>query len=120
MMIVKFIRLCFFLLFIVLLAKMGVMTYLQPETRTTEKRQLSKFPEPPKTIKEINAWPQAVDTYLDEHIHNRLLQVRLFHLVRNLIGVSPQHSVIFGKDGWLFGDIEGLLDDYRNTSLFSE
>lgn len=119
-MVVKIIRLCLFLLFVIFLTTMGVMTYLNPETRTTENRELSTFPEQPKTSKELGAWPKAVDTYLNEHIHNRLLQVRLFHLVRNLIGVSPQHSVIFGKDGWLFGDIEGLLDDYRNTSLFSE
>ncbi len=93
-----------------------------------EKRKLAQLPEFPKTIADINKFPQLFDKYYADHFGLRYLFTEYYKLVKYNISDSPSRDVTIGKNGWLFlgstkrsynryGDPIG---DFRNINLFSQ
>lgn len=102
------------------------------EISEIEKRKLSKAPEIPATIKDIEKFPKLFDEYYSDHFGLRDWFVNRYKLLKYNIGDSPSKDVLIGKDGWLFlGSIKkrasGYFDPYydpigdvRNINLYSK
>jgi len=92
-----------------------------------EKRKLAQLPEFPKTIADINEFPQLFDKYYADHFGLRYLFTEYYKLVKYNISDSPSRDVTIGKNGWLFlGSIKNNykyddpIGDARNITLFSQ
>ena len=97
------------------------------EISEIEKRKLVQLPKIPKTIKDINKFPQLFDKYYADHFGLRYLFTEYYKLVKYSIGDSPSEDVTIGKNGWLFlGSKRGHnryddpIGDARNINLFSQ
>ena len=96
------------------------------EISKIEKRKLVQLPEIPKTIEEINKFPQLFDKYYADHFGLRYLFTEYYKLVKYNFGDSPSKDVTIGKNGWLFlGSIKSNkhndpMGNARNVNLFSQ
>jgi alginate O-acetyltransferase complex protein AlgJ len=68
-----------------------------------------------------DAFLRDVELYFSKTYALRHLFIR-WHctLSTRLLGESPVPMVIAGKDGWLFGDLDGSLDDHRGMEQLNE
>ncbi|MFK5970230.1 MAG: hypothetical protein QM487_08960 [Candidatus Marithrix sp.] len=97
------------------------------EISKIEKRKLVQLPKIPKTMEEINKFPQLFDKYYADHFGLRYLFTEYYKLVKYHINDSPSKDVTIGKNGWLFlGSKTGYnryddpIGDVRNVNLFSQ
>ena len=84
-----------------------------------EKRPLATLPVVPRTLKEVQAYPQNLEAYYRDHFGLRDTLVKW----RNRIKVQSPDNVLIGKDDWLFLNGEGYGDpigDYMNLNLYTE
>jgi len=92
---------------------------LEPEGRSTEKRQLAS--EPVLEAKDLLSYPDRFTNYYDDNFGFRKSLIRWNALVKGAgLKVSPKKSmVVFGKNDWMFYTGEGIIDFYRHASLFT-
>ncbi|MFK5970229.1 MAG: hypothetical protein QM487_08955 [Candidatus Marithrix sp.] len=98
------------------------------EISAIEKRTLIQLPEIPKTMEEINKFPQLFDKYYADHFGLRDWFTKYYKLVKYSIGDSPSEDVTIGKNGWLFlgsakkgyNKYHDPMGDVRNVNLFSQ
>ena len=92
---------------------------LEPEGRSTEKRQLAS--EPALEAKDLLSYPDRFTKYYDDNFGFRKSLIRWNALVKGAgLHVSPKKSmVVFGKNDWMFYTGEGIIDFYRHASLFT-
>ncbi len=102
------------------LAAIGVGTWLAPTTHTFEKRKLALIPEVPKQLDDWKAWPGDMEKWWSDAGYRRQDMVRIYNRLRETLGISPQSDVLIGKEGWLFFTGGDVLDDYRNSRLYSK
>ncbi len=94
----------------------------------TEKRVLAKLPALPGTMKEIAAYPKALDTFYSDHFGLREVFSNMYFRIHNKIETSsPSSDVTYGQDGWMFlGSIKkgytrynDPMGDVMNINLFT-
>lgn len=108
------------LLVLASLAGLGIATWLMPTTRTFEKRKLADMPARPATAEAFREWPRQIEAWWSDAGYGRQDLMRWHNLLREVLGISPQSGMLIGKDGWLFFADGDVLDDYRNSRLYSE
>ncbi|OGO78854.1 MAG: hypothetical protein A2Y23_14305 [Clostridiales bacterium GWB2_37_7] len=94
----------------------------------SENRTFSQLPDFPKTINDINMFPQEFSNYYSDHLGFRDWFIKYYKLVKFSLGDSPSPDVTIGQDGWLFlgGITKGYknyndpIGDARNVNLYSE
>ena len=93
-----------------------------------EKRQLLQLPEIPKTINDIQAFPQTFDNYYSDQFGLRDWFIEYYKLTKFSIGDSPSEDVTIGKNGWYFlgstkvgyKRYDDPIGDVRNINLYSQ
>lgn len=70
---------------------------------TFENRLPSTLPMGITSIDDWVKWPRRFDSFVDDHLPNRSILLRLNSWVKyHLFATSPVDSVLVGKEGWLF------------------
>ena len=98
------------------------------EISELEKRKLLQFPETPKTIGDIKAFPQLFDQYYSDQFGLRDWFTKYYKLAKYSIGDSPSKDVTIGKNGWLFlgsikkdySNYDDPIGDARHVNLYSQ
>lgn len=98
------------------------------EISQIEKRTLSKPPELPVNIKDIEKFPTLFNRYYSDHFGLRDILTHYYKVFKYSIGDSPSEHVTIGKNGWLFlGSIKNgytsysdPIGDARNVNLYSQ
>ena len=87
------------------------------QSAQSDNRTLSARPNIPRTWSALEKWPRQVDAYLRDHFGFRAQSVRAYAMLSwDLFGISPEPSVVVGRNGRLF-----LSDgDVRNRVLLSD
>lgn len=68
-----------------------------------ENRRLAILPASITSLDEWVQWPRHFERYLDDHLSNRGVLLRLNAWVKyHIFATSPVDSILVGKDGWLF------------------
>ncbi len=110
----------FIIIYVILLALPAVTMPLFKGEVSTENRELSEFPE---LRGEDGAWNREytseLDTWIQEHIGFRRWLVDANGAWQTILfGHSPEESIIFGKDGWLY--YADTKYDYMNVPTLTE
>lgn len=96
---------------------------------SSEKRKLATLPPAPNSIKTLNKFPQAFNSYYSDHFGLREQYTALYSsLLYQTQALHAINEVTFGQDGWMFlGDIEpgphkydDPMGDAINKNLFSK
>ncbi|MDA0334295.1 MAG: hypothetical protein O2782_03935 [bacterium] len=101
----------------------NMRVYVPSKAMGAEKRKLADWPQPPGSLPELAALPQALGAAMDDRFG---LRFRLIHLGSRMlyaVGVSVTPQVLIGQDGWLFyaSSTDGsAVDSYRGTNLYSD
>lgn len=78
-----------------------------------ENRELAPFPDIALDRQTLGAFPDGFTRYFEDRFAFRARLVEWQAKVRlEYLGVSPDESVIKGKNGWLFYADDGAMDDY--------
>ena len=93
-----------------------------------EKRQLAKWPDFPKDMRDVWAFPENVEKYFSDHFGFRNWFLKQYKKIKFGIGDSPSPDVIIGKEGWLFlGSVKmgyerhgDPIGDFLGKNLFSD
>ncbi|MEJ5365514.1 MAG: hypothetical protein WHS86_10455 [Desulfosoma sp.] len=94
-----------------------VWTRTEPAS-LAERRTFAPFPQRPRTMEELVAFPKAFEKWFDDHFGLRHRLVQAYHLMTLAVGSSGSPRVLVGKDGWLYytDPKDGnSLEDYRRT-----
>lgn len=84
-----------------------------------EKRILSKLPPLPRSIKELQKFPQSFDGFFKDNFGFRKSMIRANFLLKyNVLRKSPVEKVVVGRDGWLYYNGEGAIDDSRGITQY--
>ena len=85
-----------------------------------EKRDLAEFPLLDGDWKSAAEFPKRLTAWFEDHFAFRTALVRLSAEMHYFgLGVSPNSSVVKGRDGWLFYGGDGGMDDYTRQMPFS-
>jgi len=96
---------------------------------SVEKRNLTKFPIPPKSLKSLREYPENFNDYYSDHFGYREKFVKEYFKIINKFGVKKSvDDVTIGQEGWLFlGNIKAgykrhndPIGDAMNVNLFTE
>jgi len=88
-----------------------------------ENRNLASMPALPRSRKDLRKFPQAFDTYYQDHFGFRDIMADLYNHIKFGIGDSPASNVVIGQNGWLFLSGEKYSDpigDYRNVNKYGD
>ena len=86
-----------------------------------ENRELSPLPVFRLGCAAIVSFPGAFQAYFNDHFGFRNALIRFNYLIKQkLLGVSPSTQVNIGKQGWLYYNAEGSVEDYRGISHLDE
>ncbi|MCP4112437.1 MAG: hypothetical protein GY749_44080 [Desulfobacteraceae bacterium] len=85
----------------------------------TEKRKLKQLPDFPLTADALKKYPGEFDVYFMDQFGLRDKLYYLYDIIMVNLGVSPSYKIMLGKNGWLFLDDVGVIDDYRNVRSFT-
>ena len=107
--------------FLLLLAMPAVKMWLDPVAfnEAVEKRRAYPMPAVPASMADLESFPGAVEAALNDIFGFRQILIWIHNSLKYSIGISPTSSVVMGKDNFLFFADEGVIDDYRNTRLFT-
>ena len=110
-------------LFLVIIAVPGLGLALgldRARISESEMRELADWPEWSWTRKDLAAWPDAFQTYFEDHftLRNWLINRRASFLWHRF-GTTSSDTVIGGKQDWLFYAADGSLDDWIQLKPFS-
>ena len=87
----------------------------------SENRILSPLPVLSHKFADIAGFPDAFQSYFNDHFGFRNALIRLNYLFKQrLLGVSASTQVTLGKQGWLYYAAEGSVEDYRGITHFDE
>jgi hypothetical protein len=71
-------------------------------------------------LKALVKFPGEFKYYVSDHFGFRNLLIRSHgELMVKGLGVTSNHAVILGKEGWLYLANDGSLEDWRNIDLFT-
>lgn len=85
-----------------------------------ENRELASAPRLDGTLKSLEAFPDALSRWFEDHFGFRARLVRWYGESRYWgLGVSPSTTVVKGRDGWLFYNDDGGMADYANEQPLS-
>jgi alginate O-acetyltransferase complex protein AlgJ len=85
-----------------------------------EKRELASFPSFDGSWRAAVQFPTGLCAWFEDHFAFRTRLVRLYGELRFFgLGVSPNPSVVAGRDGWLFYGGDSGMDDYTRQKPFS-
>lgn len=84
----------------------------------SENRVSAPVPEIPKSWDQWQDFSGQLERYVNDHFGLRPVFLWLYHQLKNAINDSSSKSVIQGKNGWLFYDME--IDTYRHITKYSE
>lgn len=86
-----------------------------------ENRELAPFPRLALDSEALRAFPDGFARYFEDHFAFRARMVEWQARARlGYLHVSPQTTVIRGKEGWLFYAEDGAMDDYTSAKPFSQ
>lgn len=104
--------------FIIVLLPMADVVYDLDPYPSAEKKVIEKPLYPSEiTLRSIKSYVGYFKYYLDStHGLKGLLLAMNAHIKYTLIGVSPNQSVLLGKDGWLFLNAEGVIADFQRRN----
>ncbi|MEQ1637406.1 MAG: hypothetical protein ABL903_11995 [Methylococcales bacterium] len=83
-----------------------------------ENRVSAPVPEIPKSWDQWPDFSSQLERYVNDHFGLRPVFLWLYHQLKNAINDSSSKSVIQGKNGWLFYDME--IDTYRHITKYTE
>ncbi len=107
--------------FVILFLPTGTMFLKSdPKISNTEKRELAKVPDLPRSIKELYDFSDKFENFYGDNFGSRKFLITCYSRLKYLIGVSPSKKVILGKDGWLFYAAHKTIDDCRRLELFTQ
>lgn len=108
-------------LMLILLPGLGMVLKLDRFTGLKENRAFASFPSVGLKLDLLQKFPMVYTEWFNDHFGFRSFFVRCNFLVRYyLLGVSPSAKVVLGKDGWLYYNGEGTVDDFRHITRFEE
>lgn len=94
---------------------------LTPGISDTEKRNLATKPDISFMDSSYKTFISDYENYVADNFGFRKRLIQLNNILKvKLLNTSPSDKVILGKDGWLFYNSEGEIDDYRGVNLFSD
>lgn len=73
-----------------------------------ENRRLAVFPD--FTALPVEKWPQAFETYFNDHFGFRNTLIRRY--VRMMRKIGRDDKVIYGSDGWLYFNDDAIIKDF--------
>ena len=86
-----------------------------------ENRTLAPFPTLHASWPSLSAFPQAFDTWFQDHFGFRSTLIRWNGRTRYFwLRVSPSPLVVKGKAGWLYYAVDGGVDDFTNETLLPD
>jgi len=85
-----------------------------------ENRKLEVRPAIPMTRQELQKYPGAFSSYMDDNFGFRSYLLRAYHHLLVSMGTSPSEKVVLGKSGWLFYTNQKLTDQNRGALPLDE
>ncbi|NQU39080.1 MAG: hypothetical protein HQ523_03925 [Lentisphaerae bacterium] len=86
-----------------------------------DRRDLAACPARPATIQEYVGFPAAYDDFFSDHFGFRKpLMFAYNYLLFYGLGVSPEPSVVVGKEAWLFCGADSELQSFCRTASYSD
>jgi len=86
-----------------------------------ENRELASVPQVDGSWRSLAAYPAGLSAWFEDHFGFRARLVRWYAESRYWgLGVSPSTTVVKGRDGWLFYQDDGGMDDYANAALLTD
>jgi len=117
-------RVAVVILFMTIIAAPGTALLLGVDRGSiseAEMRELAPPPAWPQSRQAIAAWPSAFEKYFEDHFGFR---ARLIHWQASLLWrglrTSASDTVIAGTDGWLYYADDGGMEDYVETTPFTD
>ncbi len=84
-----------------------------------EKRVATIWPAKPINALTLEAYPKAVESYVNDHFALRNTLVKLHHGLKYRLDISPSQDAEIGRDGWLFFSHSNEWDDVRGIATLS-
>jgi hypothetical protein len=113
-----------FVFLVLVLAACGwlvVITLREPTQQTTEERVLANFPVWSSSVAGMQDFFRGIDSWASDRMHYRQQFITWFNTARLMMGWSPLHNVVVGKQGWLFfnSDASGEHEDAMGSGQFT-
>ncbi|CAN5713561.1 hypothetical protein BH11VER1_BH11VER1_26490 [soil metagenome] len=89
------------------------------DIRKYELREAAAWPIRPKNAEALEAYPKAIESYVNDHFALRDVLVSLHHGFKYRLGISPVQNATIGKDGWLFYSDPTEWEDVRGLASIS-
>lgn len=103
----------------ILLPGLDICLKLDRFRHLNENRAQAAFPVMVLSVNALQKFPQEYTRWFNDHFGFRNMLVRANFFIRHtLMGGSPSRQVIVGKDGWLFYNGEGTIEDFRCITKF--
>jgi hypothetical protein len=108
-----------FLIGLCLLAAPMLVQLAEPQQTISENegRMLSPPPALPRTPAQWRAWPRELDRFLADHFGLRAELVRAHGTLRYAILLPTDLRVLIGRDGWLFLNGDGTIEQATGRLL---
>jgi hypothetical protein len=111
-------------LFLIIIAVPGLGLALgldRARISESEMRELADWPQWSWTRAGLVAWPDAFQTYFEDHftLRNRLIDWRSSFLW-HILGTTSSETVIAGKHDWLFYAADGGIADWTQAEPFNQ
>ncbi len=111
------------LLFLTAILLPGLDTCLKfnRQKHLNENRAQAELPRITLSLASLQKFPQSYTKWFNDHFGFRSSLVKANFFIRYaLLGGSPSRQVIVGKEGWLFYNGEGTIEDFRAITKFDE
>ena len=98
-----------------------MLTGMDFDIESTEKRKLAEAPKVPNSLETLNKWPKAFELYFGDRLGFRQILIGVWSSLQyHLLGSSVSELVIVGEDGWLFYSEVWALEAYRRFKTLSD
>ena len=107
--------------FSILVVILGTVLKLDRLPQNNENRKLAELPSLKLDIEVLRDYPGNYINYYNDNFGFRNTFVILNFLIRhNLLRESSSSQVVLGKNGWLFYNKDGSIEDYRGITHFED
>lgn len=109
-----------FLLALVL-PSVDMILHLDPAPVVNENRALAEKPSWPSSLGAVPETFAKLESYFADHFGFRKSLVRFYRRLKYVVfRVSPTDTVLIGKDGWIFPELQNSLELYRNIQPWTD
>lgn len=92
----------------------------EEETSKTENRVLATRPSLKAIYDKSQNYGQQFEQWFNDHFYSREKIIRFHDYIQRSITKRGNDKVLIGKDNWLFYTLENSINNFKNTSTFSD